>query len=87
MDAKTMDTHVISDAYFGSLNDRTNKLHIVESRQASLEEIRTDVRLWYAGFSAYAKLTGTNATQLPALESVMAIITKTFPDKATTLAA
>lgn len=79
---KALEVQSVSEAYFMSLNDRTNKLHIIESKNAEPEEISTDVRVWYAGFTACAKLLGINTQQLPILESLLGVITKNFPDKA-----
>ncbi len=86
--SKTMDTHVISEAYFDSLlNPTTRSLHLVENKNASVEEIRIDTKAWYSGFQACAKLLGANPGNLPVIESVTALITKSFPEKTKTLAA
>ena len=87
MDAKTtlegQTTQTISETYFASLNDRiTNKLHLIQEKNVPNNEIQADARLWYAGFSACAKLLGTNTSQLPMVDSVLQTITKNFPEKA-----
>ncbi len=72
----------IGESYFDSLNDKNTKLHIVTDKHATVEEIRTDVRGWYAGFMSCAATLGYNPNNLPVLESVSAFITKNFPDRA-----
>ena len=83
---KTLETQTVSSIetlYFNSLNDtNTRKLHIIQEKHAGIEEIKQDFRTWYGGFTACAKLLGTNTSQLPMLESLLQTVTKTFPDKA-----
>ena len=77
-------TQIVADLYFTSLNDKNMKVHIVTEKHAPASEIEADVKLWYGGFLSCAKLLspGVQGGNLPTLQAIQQLVTRTFTERA-----